>query len=230
MEMTFQGALKRAIEIWQSGGWAMWPLAGSAFILYWKAADVRIALWRKNFETKRSKKMLNRKAGSTRTVDSLRSDSKLAVHYLQSRGIKLSAEPTFEEISSSFEEARALELPPLNRDMKIIKVATAAAPLWGLLGTVTGMLETFQGLATGGGGDKTMNLVASGISQALITTETGLMIALPGYFFIYYLTRKKEKFIEFLAHLETATAQYFIVKPEEENLPNAQHNLAAGVT
>ncbi len=218
MEMNLQGALKRAFEIWQSGGWGMIPLALSALILYWKAADVRISLWRKNFETKRAKASMRRPKSQGRSLDHLRNDARLAVHYLRSRGIELDESPSFEQISSSFEELRAIELPALSRDMKIIKVATAAAPLWGLLGTVTGMLTTFEGLARGGGGEKTMNMVASGISQALITTETGLMISLPGYFAIYYLSRKKEMFTEFLAHLETATSQYFLTKPAEEEL------------
>ena len=73
-----------------------------------------------------------------------------------------------------------------------MKICVSAAPLMGLLGTVTGMLATFAALASGSGGDKTMSLVAEGISEALITTETGLVIALPGLFLQYQLTRKLE--------------------------------------
>ena len=80
-------------------------------------------------------------------------------------------------------------------------------PLLGLLGTVTGMLTTFGALATGSGGEKTMSLVASGISEALITTETGLVVALPGLFFQYVLARKHERYKAFLAHLETTCTQ-----------------------
>jgi biopolymer transport protein ExbB len=70
------------------------------------------------------------------------------------------------------------------------------------------MLATFQALATGSGGQKTMDLVAGGISEALITTETGLMVALPGLFFLYHLTRQRDRYEAFLAHLETACAQH----------------------
>ena len=52
-----------------------------------------------------------------------------------------------------------------------------------------------------------MGLVASGISQALITTETGLIIALPGLFFRYQLSRQLDRYKAFLAHLETVCAQ-----------------------
>ena len=75
-----------------------------------------------------------------------------------------------------------------------MKVTVSTAPLLGLLGTVTGMLATFDALAAGSGGDKTMDLVAGGISEALITTETGLVIALPGLFFQFILARKRERY------------------------------------
>jgi hypothetical protein len=77
----------------------------------------------------------------------------------------------------------------------------------GLLGTVTGMLATFGALATGSGGDKTMGLVAEGISEALVTTETGLIIALPGLFFQYQLSRQLDRYKAFLAHLEAICTQ-----------------------
>jgi hypothetical protein len=69
------------------------------------------------------------------------------------------------------------------------------------------MLATFGALATGSGGDQTMAQIAAGISEALITTETGLVIALPGLFFHYQLTRKYERYKAFLAHLETVATQ-----------------------
>ena len=52
-----------------------------------------------------------------------------------------------------------------------------------------------------------MSLVAEGISEALVTTETGLVIALPGLFFQYQLVRKHERYKAFLAHLETVCTQ-----------------------
>ena len=88
-----------------------------------------------------------------------------------------------------------------------MRICVSAAPLVGLLGTVMGMLDTFGALAVGTGGDKTMGLVAAGISEALITTETGLVIALPGLFFQYQLQRGHDRYKAFLAHLETVCNQ-----------------------
>ena len=95
----------------------------------------------------------------------------------------------------------------VERDLRVMKICVSAAPLVGLLGTVTGMLSTFSALASGSGGEKTLGLVAGGISEALITTETGLVIALPGVFFHFHLVRRSERYRAFLAHLESVCAQ-----------------------
>jgi len=63
-----------------------------------------------------------------------------------------------------------------------------AAPLLGLLGTVVGMLDTFRGLALQAGFE-TQQLVAEGVRRALITTETGLLVAIVGLFFVYWIRR-----------------------------------------
>ena len=88
--------------------------------------------------------------------------------------------------------------------------AVSTAPLLGLLGTVTGMLATFYALAEGSGGQQTMDMIAAGISEALITTETGLIIALPGLFFQFRLSREKDMYATYLARLETACMQHFL--------------------
>lgn len=106
-----------------------------------------------------------------------------------------------------FDELRSTEIVPFSRDLRVMKICVSSAPLLGLLGTVTGMLATFGALASGSGGDKTMGMIADGISEALITTETGLIIALPGLFFQYQLTRGHERYKSFLAHLETVCTQ-----------------------
>lgn len=72
--------------------------------------------------------------------------------------------------------------------IKSIAILSSVAPLLGLLGTVTGMITTFMVIATSGTGDA--KALASGISEALITTQTGLVIAVPGLFLANYLRRR----------------------------------------
>lgn len=73
--------------------------------------------------------------------------------------------------------------------LKYTQALLAAAPLLGLLGTVMGMLDTFRGLSMQLG-QETSRAVADGISRALITTETGLMVAIPALFLIHWIKRE----------------------------------------
>lgn len=75
------------------------------------------------------------------------------------------------------EEAVLREVPRLERGSSVLKVLAAIAPMMGLLGTVTGMIGTFQSITLFGTGDP--KLMAGGISMALITTVMGLIAALP---------------------------------------------------
>ena len=72
----------------------------------------------------------------------------------------------------------------------------------GLLGTVIGMLGTFAGIAKGGGAE-TAGIVAGGISEALITTQTGLFVALPGIFLVLVIRRRKHAVEAALARIES---------------------------
>ena len=83
-----------------------------------------------------------------------------------------------------------------------IKVATTAAPLLGLLGTITGMIQTFAALSTGGG-DDTSSMVASGISKALLTTNAGLAVAIPAVFLTYLVKRYLNRTLAIFSALET---------------------------
>jgi biopolymer transport protein ExbB len=107
-------------------------------------------------------------------------------------------------ISDRFDEIRTLLLGKVERRVSVIKVFVSAAPLLGLLGTVIGMLRTFDGISQGGGSD-TAARVADGISQALITTQCGLMIALPGVFMLMFIRVKIRKWNDALEELESMT-------------------------
>lgn len=78
-------------------------------------------------------------------------------------------------------EAILRERTPLEKHLTLIKIISVIAPLLGLLGTVTGMINTFQTITLFGTGDP--KLMAGGISQALVTTVLGLVVAIPVVFF-----------------------------------------------
>jgi len=82
-----------------------------------------------------------------------------------------------ETLGLKLDEAILKEVPPLERGLSAIKIIAAVAPLLGLLGTVTGMIVTFQAITLLGTGDP--KLMAGGISMALVTTVQGLCVAIP---------------------------------------------------
>lgn len=81
----------------------------------------------------------------------------------------------------------------------LLQILVTTAPLLGLLGTVTGMLATFQGLNESNG--NTFELVAAGISEAMITTETGLVIAIPASFMVMFIGSRIQAVEDSLARI-----------------------------
>ena len=78
--------------------------------------------------------------------------------------------------------------PELDRHLGMIIVLAASAPLLGLLGTVTGMVETFQ--VIGQFGTANAQALASGIKEALISTQAGLLVAIPGLLTGHFLKKR----------------------------------------
>ena len=90
-----------------------------------------------------------------------------------------------------------------NQHRFIISTMIAAAPLMGLLGTVTGMISTFQSLVDRNG-EKSFEGLADGISVALITTETGLAIAIPAVILLHIAHRHMQRGEQSLVKRESA--------------------------
>lgn len=88
------------------------------------------------------------------------------------------------------------------RQRLLIGAMIAAAPLLGLLGTVAGMINTFESLAGHGRGNA-MEGLASGISEALLNTEAGLAVAIPAVLLLYYAHRQTQKGVRQLVQLES---------------------------
>jgi biopolymer transport protein ExbB len=82
-----------------------------------------------------------------------------------------------ETLELKMEEAILKETPAIENSLTLLKIISAIAPLMGLLGTVTGMIVTFQAITIFGAGDP--KAMAGGISGALVTTVLGLLVAIP---------------------------------------------------
>jgi biopolymer transport protein ExbB len=110
--------------------------------------------------------------------------------YHQNKNIDL------ESLELKLGEAVLKETPKLNRFNTLLKVIAVVAPLLGLLGTVTGMIITFQAITLFGAGDP--KLMASGISTALVTTVLGLVVAIPTVLLHTFVSGRSRAIIEVL--------------------------------
>ena len=93
-------------------------------------------------------------------------------------------------------EAILKETPALQRSLLFLKIISVVAPLMGLLGTVTGMIKTFQAITLFGTGDP--KLMAGGISQALVTTVLGLTVAIPTVLLHTLVSGRSKRIVQIL--------------------------------
>ena len=98
-------------------------------------------------------------------------------------------------------EAILLETPALERFLTLLKIIATVAPLGGLLGTVTGMITVFQAITLFGTGDP--QIMAGGISGALVTTVLGIVVAIPTIVFHTIVKSRSDGVIQVLEEQAT---------------------------
>ncbi len=109
-------------------------------------------------------------------------------------------------------EAVLKEVPKLERFQAFLRLAVAAGPLLGLIGTVVGMIITFQSITESGSSDP--KLMAAGISQAMIATVLGLGIAIPLLFANAWLTSMSKAILQVLDEQSTGLLAGILEKEE----------------
>lgn len=182
-----------AIKIWFSGGLLMIPLFVLAVMVFANCVQLLIYMNRQGLPTIGSQTL----ASFAQQPNIAPKGYKTILNYVRDTTW------TEEALQARFDEVNLTLLSVVDRRIQHLKNLVAAAPLTGLLGTVTGMLVTFAGIAEGSG--ESIDKVAYGISQALITTQTGLIIALPGLFVLLLVQRRKHKLEAALNKLRSVT-------------------------
>ncbi len=159
--------IDRVADLFVAGGVVMWPLCGAGLLLW-------LLLTLRTFEVRRGAPVLHAPRELSRLVCSLLEADDVTIE----RRVSELAREGGRHAVGELELALRLRRAGLQRYARLIDTLVVAAPLLGLLGTVVGMMQTFDALtamalfAQGGG-------IAGGISKALTTTQTGLLIALP---------------------------------------------------
>lgn len=197
------GIIQETLELWMAGGALMIPLAILGGVIYFAIFELYLYMKTKKFYMMD----VNELGHWVDVPKDARGDVADIIQYTQD-GVE-----DMDSARARFEEVRVSHLPVLHRRLYFCNILVGAAPLTGLLGTVMGMLGTFFGLSVSTGGN-TIDLVAGGISEALITTQTGLVLAIPAYVMMTVVKKQIGELDSFFNRMEILT----ILKIEKNNL------------
>lgn len=189
-----------------SGGWVMIPLFGLAMLLYGQSIQLILMMRRQRIDSSTQKHWRE----WVRKPETAQGRVGEIIQYTQDGASEM------DHVSNRFAEVRLTLLSMIERRTAFLGTLVAAAPLLGLLGTVMGMLQTFFGISTSGGSE-TAGVVASGISEALVTTQAGLMVALPGLFLVMWIQRKRQQIDATITRLESLTMSQYAFEAAEQS-------------
>lgn len=205
------------IEFFQKGGTFMWPLlfcaiTGIAFVIERFISFARASINGKSFVE--GLKGAIKRDGITGGLEYCgKFEAPLA------RAIEAGL-TTYKKVGSdkaaleeSIMNAGNVELAFVERGLPILSAVSTVAPIIGFLGTVSGMISAFDAVAIAGEIEPT--LVASGISEALITTATGLSIAFPIVIFYVYFSTRANGYTRMMENTATNVIEFLLeTKPE----------------
>lgn len=169
------------MELMRLGGWVMWPLLAVSIAVFTIVIERGLAIWGCPFP---DRDFAARLVGAVKQGD------------LAPVAEKMGCVPLLKEFAASLGDASlpnqeaALRIAgeeavsSLGKRLQLLSMLVRIAPLLGLLGTILGMIVTFSHIANAQNGVD-MTLLAGGIWQALLTTAAGLIIAIPGLFFLF---------------------------------------------
>jgi biopolymer transport protein ExbB len=172
-------------ELIRAGGWVMWPIILCSIAALAIIGERFWSLQRKHVTpahlVAQAQQWLQRKELDASRIHLLRESSPLG--RILAAGL-VNREHKREIIKEAIEDTGRHVVPELERYLRTLGTIGAISPFLGLLGTVLGMIQMFSGIGTLGVGDP--SIVASGISQALVATAAGLIVAIPSLIFYRY--------------------------------------------
>lgn len=180
-----------------AGGWAMYPLGFLSVAGFGLVCYNFMALRKKDFFDEASAERL-RQHLSTVDIDAAREDCsanpnplmRIVSHGLDSiRGGTIDLELFRQRLEAGSSKELAQPFVVIN----YLSIIASISPMLGLLGTVSGMVKAFNAIATVGMGQP--DLLAGNISEALITTATGMLIGIPTMFFFFYFKNRYGKIV-----------------------------------
>jgi biopolymer transport protein ExbB len=190
-----------------TGGWVMGAMVLLSLVIYASAAHLLMLAYHRGLTKATDVVLRNWVAQPPSAPGSVRE----LIRYTQDEIHSV------KDIEGRFREVEATQVTDLDRRISFLNVLVISAPLFGLLGTVLGMLLTFK--AIGVGGASASEVIAKGISEALVATQTGMMVAIPGLIMASIAKRWRNEYVAFLARLESITLRHF--RPEFHGMTRA---------
>lgn len=189
-----EGQTLNLAEIWEAGGWMMWPLGAALaigiLIILWKLVDLQLKGGKNKSVLREADEQIA--AGHLDEALEICTESGAPAGNVLSAGLSRYNEGT-DRATQAVENAGAIEVAGLEKGLVWLATLSNVAPLLGFLGTVIGMIMAFQAIEIAGEVEAT--LVAGGIKVALITTATGLTIAIPINIFHNYFVTKIDRLV-----------------------------------
>ena len=195
------------MSILTDGGVLMVPLTILALTIYWTAFRLYFFFSEHPFYRVNRDRLIEFVFNPVLSSGELRN----VLDYTQNKEVE-----TVDQVKSRYAEVINTYLAEVDGKRNYLLILITTAPLMGLLGTVMGMLTTFSGLAVSTAGS-TVDQIAAGISEALITTQTGLIIAIPAYVMATLIQKRRNEMEATLTTMEALTIQLFQKKSNHGN-------------
>ena len=200
------------VELFQNGGWAMWPILFLLIIGIAVAIERFYNLSRAAIDADEFFKGLEKaiQSGGPDKAAQLCSETRGPVASVIHAGL-LRLHRGIDHVEKAVENSGAVEMAFLERGMVWLSTVANLAPMVGFLGTVSGMINAFQTIKEAG--DVEPSMVAGGISEALITTAAGLIVGIIIQFCYNFFASRIDKII---ADMTEQTAAFIDLLAERE--------------
>lgn len=210
MQSTGEGRSVSLIDLLTLGGWIMIPLAAlfliTVFVFFERFLSIRKAsAIDGNFMNIIRDHIVN---GNVTAARSFARNTANPVARIIDKGIQRIGKP-IENIERSMENVGKLELYNMERNLSVLSLVAGIAPMFGFLGTIIGMFSLFFDLAASG--EFTIQTMASGIYQKMITSATGLIIGLLAYIAHNFLSTQVDKTAN---RMEAASSEFLDILQE----------------
>ncbi len=188
------------------GGFFMWPVLLAAALAMGLIIE-RFLFYRKaNLKPDQFLEEINQRIenGSMEDVISLCNDKDMVISRILLKGLNL-RKLGLDHVEKGISAAGSIEVASLEKGLSVLSAIGNIAPLIGFLGTVSGMISAFQSIAAAD--QVSARLVAGGIYEALITTEAGLIVAIPVLAFYNFFIHRIETFVADIERLSSEIAE-----------------------